>query len=58
MPGHVPFISALRPGVLVYRIKNESFILAVSEGVLEVARGSELAKSTDAEAVAKRLKLS
>lgn len=38
LPGHVPFLSALKPGVFVYRNKDHSRILAVSEGVLEVAR--------------------
>ncbi len=38
LPGHVPFLSALQPGVFVFRSKNESRVLAVSEGVLEVAR--------------------
>jgi F-type H+-transporting ATPase subunit epsilon len=41
LPGHVPFISALKPGVLVYRMKTDSQILAVSDGVLEVARTPE-----------------
>ena len=38
LPGHVPFISALKPGVLVYRQQNEARVLAVSDGILEVAR--------------------
>ena len=38
LPGHVPFLSALRPGVLVYRQKDKNHVLAVSDGVLEVAR--------------------
>src|SRR5262245_28470676 len=38
LPSHVPFLSALRPGVLVYRQQNTSHTLAVGEGVLEVAR--------------------
>jgi F-type H+-transporting ATPase subunit epsilon len=38
LPQHVPFLSALRPGVLVYRTKEAARVLAVSEGVLEVAR--------------------
>jgi F-type H+-transporting ATPase subunit epsilon len=38
LPGHVPFLSALQPGVFVFRSKDQSSILAVSEGVLEVAR--------------------
>jgi F-type H+-transporting ATPase subunit epsilon len=38
LPGHVPFLSALKPGVFVYRNKHEAHILAVSDGVLEVVR--------------------
>jgi F-type H+-transporting ATPase subunit epsilon len=38
LPGHVPFLSALQPGVFVFRSKDESRVLAVSEGVLQVAR--------------------
>jgi F-type H+-transporting ATPase subunit epsilon len=41
LPGHVPFLSALQPGVFVFRSKGESRVLAVSEGVLEVARSNE-----------------
>jgi F-type H+-transporting ATPase subunit epsilon len=38
LPGHVPFLSALQPGVFVFRDKDQSRVFAVSEGVLEVAR--------------------
>jgi F-type H+-transporting ATPase subunit epsilon len=38
LPGHVPFLSALQPGVFVFRSKDQSRVLAVSDGVLEVAR--------------------
>jgi F-type H+-transporting ATPase subunit epsilon len=38
LPGHVPFLSALKPGVFVYRSKSDARILAVSDGVLEVVR--------------------
>src|SRR3954469_2232889 len=38
LPQHVPFLSALKPGVFVYRIKTDSHIIAVGEGVLEVVR--------------------
>jgi F-type H+-transporting ATPase subunit epsilon len=38
LPEHVPFLSALRPGVLVYRTKDAKRVLAVGSGVLEVAR--------------------
>ena len=37
LPGHIPFLSALRPGVLAYRTKEGQRVLAVSEGILEVA---------------------
>jgi F-type H+-transporting ATPase subunit epsilon len=40
LPGHVPFLSALQPGVFVFRSNNQSRVLAVSEGVLEVARSN------------------
>jgi F-type H+-transporting ATPase subunit epsilon len=38
LPGHVPFLSVLRPGVFVYRTKEGPRYLAVGDGVLEVAR--------------------
>jgi F-type H+-transporting ATPase subunit epsilon len=38
LPEHVPFLSALSPGVLVYRTKDGPHVLAVGAGVLEVAR--------------------
>jgi F-type H+-transporting ATPase subunit epsilon len=38
LPGHVPFISALKPGVLVFRHQSQARVLAVSDGILEVAR--------------------
>src|SRR5687768_14624159 len=38
LPGHVPFLSALRPGVFVYRHKHDAHVLAVSDGILEVVR--------------------
>lgn len=41
LPGHVPFLSILQPGVLVYRIKDTARILAVGVGVLEVARSAK-----------------
>lgn len=37
LPGHIPFLSALRPGVLAYRTKEGERLLAVSDGLLEVA---------------------
>jgi F-type H+-transporting ATPase subunit epsilon len=37
LPGHVPLMSALKPGVLVYRAKDRSGILAVGPGFLQVS---------------------
>jgi F-type H+-transporting ATPase subunit epsilon len=38
LPGHVPFLSVLRPGVFVYWTKDGARTLAVGDGVLEVTR--------------------
>jgi F-type H+-transporting ATPase subunit epsilon len=37
LPGHVPLMSALRPGVLVYRGKQHSGTVAIGPGFLQVA---------------------
>jgi F-type H+-transporting ATPase subunit epsilon len=37
LPGHVPLMSALRPGVLVYRGKGHSGTIAVGPGFLQVS---------------------
>jgi F-type H+-transporting ATPase subunit epsilon len=37
LPGHVPLMSALKPGVLVYRGKERSGVVAVGPGLLQVA---------------------
>jgi F-type H+-transporting ATPase subunit epsilon len=37
LPGHVPLMSALKPGVLWYKTKEHSGILAVGQGYLQVA---------------------
>jgi F-type H+-transporting ATPase subunit epsilon len=37
LPGHVPLMSALKPGVLVYRAKTSSGVVAVGPGFLQVA---------------------
>ena len=37
LPGHIPLMSALKPGVLVYRTKDHSGIVAVGQGFLQVA---------------------
>ncbi|MCG5052185.1 MAG: ATP synthase F1 subunit epsilon [Myxococcales bacterium] len=38
LPGHIPFLSALRPGVLTYRTREGERVFAVSDGLLEVAQ--------------------
>ena len=37
LPGHVPLMSALKPGVLVYRTKDHVGVVAVGQGFLQVA---------------------
>ena len=37
LPGHVPLMSALKPGVLWYRTKEHQAVVAVGEGFLQVA---------------------
>jgi F-type H+-transporting ATPase subunit epsilon len=37
LPGHVPLMSALQPGVLVYRTKDHVGVVAVGQGFLQVA---------------------
>lgn len=37
LPGHVPLMSALKPGVLTYRAHERPATLAVGEGYLQVA---------------------
>src|SRR5262249_23312519 len=36
-PGHVPLMSALKPGVLVYRGKGHTGVVAIGPGFLQVA---------------------
>jgi F-type H+-transporting ATPase subunit epsilon len=38
LPGHIPFMSVLKPGVLSYRTKDGAKYLAVGDGILQVAR--------------------
>jgi F-type H+-transporting ATPase subunit epsilon len=38
LPGHIPFLSVLKPGVLSYRGKDGLKQLAVGDGILQVAR--------------------
>jgi F-type H+-transporting ATPase subunit epsilon len=41
LPGHIPFMSVLKPGVLSYRVKEGLKHLAVGDGVLQIARVAE-----------------
>jgi ATP synthase, F1 epsilon subunit (delta in mitochondria) len=41
LPGHIPFMSVLKPGVLSYRGKDGTKYLAVGDGILQVARVRE-----------------
>ena len=41
LPGHVPFMTALKPGVLFYRTKDGPRFLAVGDGVLQVAHSGD-----------------
>ena len=41
LPGHIPFMSVLKPGVLSYRAKDGTKFLAVGDGILQVARVSD-----------------
>ncbi len=38
LPSHIPFMSVLKPGVLVYRMKEGTRVLAVGDGILQIAR--------------------
>jgi len=37
LPGHVPLMSALKPGVLWYKGKDRAGVLAIGQGFLQVA---------------------
>ena len=37
LPGHVPLMSALKPGVLWYKGKDRSGVVAIGQGFLQVA---------------------
>jgi F-type H+-transporting ATPase subunit epsilon len=41
LPGHVPFMTVLKPGVLLYRTKDGPRFLAVGDGVLQVTRSED-----------------
>jgi len=47
LSGHVPLMSALKPGVLVYRTKSETGTLAIGPGFLQVAPLSGQNTDTD-----------
>jgi F-type H+-transporting ATPase subunit epsilon len=38
LPGHVPLMSALKPGVLWYKGKDRSGVLAIGQGFMQVAQ--------------------
>jgi F-type H+-transporting ATPase subunit epsilon len=38
LPGHIPFMSVLKPGVLSYRVKEGLKYLAIGDGILQIAR--------------------
>ena len=37
LPGHVPLMSALKPGVIWYKAKDRTGLIVVGEGFLQVA---------------------
>src|SRR5579871_2204072 len=41
LPGHVPLMSEIKPGVLVYRAKGHGGVVAVGPGFLQVAPPSQ-----------------
>ena len=41
LPGHIPLMAVLKPGVLFYRTKDGPRFLAVGDGVLQVARSGD-----------------
>ena len=47
LPGHVPLMAALKPGVLTYRTGDKTRTLAVSQGFLQVAPTSTSASAGD-----------
>lgn len=49
LPGHAPLVSALRPGVLTYTTSNETKVLAVYGGFVEVLPDRVRVLADDAE---------
>jgi F-type H+-transporting ATPase subunit epsilon len=47
LPGHVPLMAALKPGVLTYRTGDRTSTLAVGDGFLQVAPAMVADKATD-----------
>jgi F-type H+-transporting ATPase subunit epsilon len=43
LPGHVPLMSSLKPGVLWYKAKEHTGILALGQGFLQVASPAQAA---------------
>jgi F-type H+-transporting ATPase subunit epsilon len=41
LPGHIPFMSVLKPGVLSYRTRDGAKHLAVGDGILQVVRTAD-----------------
>ena len=41
LPGHIPFMSVLKPGVLSYRGKDGTKYLAIGDGLLQIARAAD-----------------
>ena len=50
LPGHVPLMAALKPGVLTYRSAHHKGVLAVGEGFLQVAAVADGAGAAQAAA--------
>lgn len=57
LPGHVPFMTALKPGVLTYKGRDRAGVLAVGQGFLQVApaAGASGAPATEAAPKADRV---
>lgn len=47
LPGHIPFLSALRPGVISYRDNGAPKRIAVGNGFAEVGAGDKVLVLTD-----------
>lgn len=50
LDGHIPFLSALKPGVVSYRAGNEFRRLAIGSGFAEVGAGHKVLVLTDVHA--------